>query len=122
MNLLLDQNAGIAHQTRLAIVSVAESIPDNVMESEILRGVIAGLERLYNPEADHDGNDNDIFASHRDEQDGEAELGKMLVVVVRIFFCYICYLAVQDGILLRQSNIGFIAFVFFSSICSSLQH
>ncbi|KAF9083641.1 hypothetical protein BGX23_011256, partial [Mortierella sp. AD031] len=80
LNLLLDQNAGIAHQTRLAIVSVAESIPDNVMESEILRGVIAGLERLYSPDAD--GHDNDPFASHRDEQDGEAELGKMLVVVL----------------------------------------
>lgn len=82
MNLLLDQNADIAHQTRLAIVSVAENIPNNVMESEILHGVITGLERLYNPDI-YGGLDSDPFASHRDEQDGEAELGKMLVVVVR---------------------------------------
>ncbi|KAG0379838.1 Serine/threonine-protein phosphatase 4 regulatory subunit 1 [Mortierella sp. AD032] len=81
LNLLLDQNADIAHQTRLAIVSVAENIPDNVMESEILHGVITGLERLYNPDL-YGGLDNGLFASHRDEQDGEAELGKMLVVVL----------------------------------------
>ncbi|KAK3819287.1 MAG: armadillo-type protein [Linnemannia elongata] len=81
LNLLLDQNADIAHQTRLAIVSVAENIPDNVMESEILHGVITGLERLYNPDM-YGGLDGDPFASHRDDQDGEAELGKMLVVVL----------------------------------------
>ncbi|KAF9549628.1 hypothetical protein EC957_003164 [Mortierella hygrophila] len=81
LNLLLDQNADIAHQTRLAIVSVAENIPDNVMESEILHGVISGLERLYNPDS-YGGLDSDPFASHRDDQDGEAELGKMLVVVL----------------------------------------
>ncbi|KAF9142982.1 hypothetical protein BGX30_001644 [Mortierella sp. GBA39] len=81
LNLLLDQNADIAHQTRLAIVSVAENIPDNVMESEILHGVITGLERLYNPDS-YGGLDSDPFASHRDDQDGEAELGKMLVVVL----------------------------------------
>ncbi|KAG9062504.1 hypothetical protein KI688_005419 [Linnemannia hyalina] len=81
LNLLLDQNADIAHQTRLAIVSVAENIPDNVMESEILHGIITGLERLYNPDS-YGGLDSDPFASHRDDQDGEAELGKMLVVVL----------------------------------------
>ncbi|KAK5799292.1 armadillo-type protein [Linnemannia elongata] len=81
LNLLLDQNADIAHQTRLAIVSVAENIPDNVMESEILHGIITGLERLYNPNI-YGELDSDPFASHRDDQDGEAELGKMLVVVL----------------------------------------
>ncbi|KAF9900128.1 Serine/threonine-protein phosphatase 4 regulatory subunit 1 [Linnemannia zychae] len=81
LNLLLDQNADIAHQTRLAIVSVAENIPDNVMESEILHGIISGLERLYSPDI-YGGLDSGFFGSHRDEQDGEAELGKMLVVVL----------------------------------------
>ncbi|KAF9190562.1 Serine/threonine-protein phosphatase 4 regulatory subunit 1, partial [Haplosporangium sp. Z 767] len=87
MNLLLDQNAGIAHQTRLAIVTVAENIPEEVMESEILNGVIAGLEKLYNPYGGDDldldqENEEELFSSNRDEQDGEAELGKMLVVVL----------------------------------------
>ncbi|KAF9567246.1 Serine/threonine-protein phosphatase 4 regulatory subunit 1 [Mortierella alpina] len=94
MNLLLDQNAGIAHQTRLAVVAVAENVPDHVMESEILGGVIAGLRKLYNSD-DHDDQDEgeldqagangeeSLFStSNRDEQDGEAELGKMLVVVL----------------------------------------
>ncbi|KAG9319794.1 hypothetical protein KVV02_005318 [Mortierella alpina] len=94
MNLLLDQNAGIAHQTRLAVVAVAENVPDEVMESEILGGVIAGLRKLYNPddlddqdegEPDQGGanGEESLFSTtNRDEQDGEAELGKMLVVVL----------------------------------------
>ncbi|KAF9953254.1 Serine/threonine-protein phosphatase 4 regulatory subunit 1 [Mortierella alpina] len=94
MNLLLDQNAGIAHQTRLAVVAVAENVPDEVMESEILGGVIAGLRKLYSPD-DHDdheegeldqsganGEESLFSTTNRDEQDGEAELGKMLVVVL----------------------------------------
>ncbi|KAF9116898.1 Serine/threonine-protein phosphatase 4 regulatory subunit 1 [Mortierella sp. AM989] len=92
LNLLLDQNAGIAHQTRLAIDSVAQNIPDEVLESEILNGVISGLEKLYTPEAQGDNEQEDydrfnkcgqdLYSSNRDEQDGEAELGKMLVVVL----------------------------------------
>ncbi|KAI8600356.1 armadillo-type protein [Dissophora ornata] len=87
MNLLLDQNAGIAHQTRIAIDAVAQSVPDEILESEILNGVITGLEKLYTPEKQDDQENEDDVENggglySRDEQDGEAELGKMLVVVL----------------------------------------
>ncbi|CAO3566176.1 unnamed protein product [Mortierella alpina] len=83
INLLLDQNAGIAHQARNAVVSVAESVPDQILESEILDGIIAGLEKLYSSEAPSgtEKQDTDMQDDNND-QDGEAELGKMLVVVL----------------------------------------
>ncbi|KAF9574249.1 Serine/threonine-protein phosphatase 4 regulatory subunit 1 [Mortierella alpina] len=95
INLLLDQNAGIAHQARNAVVSVAESVPDQILESEILNGVVAGLEKLYSSEAPSatEKQDTDMQDDSGDQgdngdqddsgdQDGEAELGKMLVVVL----------------------------------------
>ncbi|KAG9319868.1 hypothetical protein KVV02_006941 [Mortierella alpina] len=83
INLLLDQNAGIAHQARNAVVSVAESVPDQILESEILNGIIAGLEKLYSSETPSgtEKQDTDMQDDNND-QDGEAELGKMLVVVL----------------------------------------
>ncbi|KAF9189579.1 Serine/threonine-protein phosphatase 4 regulatory subunit 1 [Haplosporangium sp. Z 11] len=81
INLLLDQNSGIAHQTRLAVVSVAESISEKLLESEIMGGVIAGLEKLYNVEVAADGDSQDSQGDMSD-QDDEAELGKMLVAVL----------------------------------------
>ncbi|KAK3833599.1 MAG: armadillo-type protein [Linnemannia gamsii] len=87
INLLLDQNAGIAHQTRQAVVTVAENISDELLESEILNGIVDGLERLY--EAAGEGSRlaredvHDPFSvDNNEDQDGEAELGKMLVVVL----------------------------------------
>ncbi|KAG0303538.1 Serine/threonine-protein phosphatase 4 regulatory subunit 1 [Dissophora globulifera] len=89
MNLLLDQNAGIAHQTRIAIDAIAQNVTDEILESEILNGVITSLEKLYNSESQDDqenqdgmNDTDDLFSPNRDEQDGEAELGKMLVVVL----------------------------------------
>ncbi|KAF9897128.1 hypothetical protein BX616_006139, partial [Lobosporangium transversale] len=103
LNLLLDQNASIAHQARLAVDAVAQNVSDEVMESEILNGVIAGLQKLYMPpemeqqqldenEINSSGSGetvavtviehgNDHFGSYNIDLDGEAELGKMLVVV-----------------------------------------
>ncbi|KAG0285745.1 Serine/threonine-protein phosphatase 4 regulatory subunit 1 [Linnemannia gamsii] len=87
INLLLDQNAGIAHQTRQAVVTVAENISEDLLEREILSGIVDGLERLYeaasenSPHAREDAHDP-FSADHNEEQDGEAELGKMLVVVL----------------------------------------
>lgn len=86
MNLLLDQNAGIAHQAREAVKFVSENVPESVLESEIVYGIIAGLERLYSNTTD--GADGNPQVGARGEnametdQDGESELGKMLVVVV----------------------------------------
>ncbi|KAF9910638.1 Serine/threonine-protein phosphatase 4 regulatory subunit 1 [Linnemannia zychae] len=87
INLLLDQNAGIAHQTRQAVVTVAENIPEKLLESEILNGIVGGLEKLYETAGEgsrHVREDShDPFSSDNNEdQDGEAELGKMLVVVL----------------------------------------
>ncbi|KAG0204221.1 Serine/threonine-protein phosphatase 4 regulatory subunit 1 [Mortierella sp. NVP41] len=87
INLLLDQNAGIAHQTRQVVAAVAENISDELLESEILNGVIDGLENLYesagegSPEPQEDAHDP-FSADNNEDQDGEAELGKMLVVVL----------------------------------------
>ena len=87
INLLLDQNAGIAHQTRQAVVSVAENISEELLEREILHGIIDGLEKLYESAGEsplqvrEDAHDP-FSADNNEEQDGEAELGKMLVVVV----------------------------------------
>ncbi|KAG9067011.1 Serine/threonine-protein phosphatase 4 regulatory subunit 1 [Linnemannia hyalina] len=87
INLLLDQNAGIAHQTRQAVVTVAENISEDLLEKEILNGIVDGLERLYeatgegSPHAQEDAHDP-FSADNNEEQDGEAELGKMLVVVL----------------------------------------
>lgn len=57
------------------------------MESEILNGVMSGLERLYTTDEGQDvseSQDQDESGANiiKDDQDGEAELGKMLVVVV----------------------------------------
>ena len=88
IDLLLDQNAEIAHQTRLAVVTVAENVAESVMESEILNGVMAGLKQLYTRAGDEDNgealdqDDNGGAFAIKDDQEGEAELGKMLVVVV----------------------------------------
>ncbi|KAF9136327.1 Serine/threonine-protein phosphatase 4 regulatory subunit 1 [Mortierella sp. 14UC] len=87
INLLLDQNAGIAHQTRQAVVTVAENIPEMLLESEILNGIVDGLEKLYEAAGEgsrHAREDaHDPFsADNNEDQDGEAELGKMLVVVL----------------------------------------
>jgi hypothetical protein len=88
IDLLLDQNAEIAHQTRLAVVTVAENVAESVMESEILNGIMVGLERLYTRADDEDNgeamnqDDNGKASVIKDDQEGEAELGKMLVVVV----------------------------------------
>ncbi|KAF9977153.1 hypothetical protein BGZ65_007525, partial [Modicella reniformis] len=86
MNLLLDQNAGIAHQTREAVKSISENIPETILESEIINGIIARLERLYSTGNPVDENQKDA-GTHGEvdletDQDGEAELGKMLVVVL----------------------------------------
>ncbi|KAG0223007.1 hypothetical protein BGX31_008754 [Mortierella sp. GBA43] len=80
MNLLLDQNAGIANQARLAIDAIAQNVPDEIMESEILNGLITRLEKLYTLEKHEQ--DEDILFSSSNDQDGEPELGKMLVVVI----------------------------------------
>lgn len=94
MNLLLDQNAQIAHQTREAVKFVSENVPESLLESEIIHGIIAGLERLYSsslPPLSEDSQDpastTAAAAAHAEtdmevDQDGEAELGKMLVVVL----------------------------------------
>ncbi|KAF9931509.1 hypothetical protein FBU30_010018 [Linnemannia zychae] len=87
INLLLDQNAGIAHQTRQAVVAVAENVPEELLESEIIHGIVDGLEKLYesagenSPHAREDTHDP-FSSDNNDDQDGEAELGKMLVVVL----------------------------------------
>ncbi|KAF9365139.1 Serine/threonine-protein phosphatase 4 regulatory subunit 1 [Mortierella sp. NVP85] len=81
MSLLLDQNPRIANQARLAIDVIAQSVPDEVMESEILNGLIKRLERLFTPE-DRSDQDEDSLHLSINEQDGEPELGKMLVVVL----------------------------------------
>lgn len=87
INLLLDQNAGIAHQTRQAVVTVAENISEDLLEREILNGIVNGLERLYEVVAEgsllaRKDTHDPFLADNNEEQDGEAELGKMLVVVV----------------------------------------
>jgi hypothetical protein len=82
MSLLLDQNPRIANQARLAIDVIAQSVPDDIMESEILNGLIKRLERLFAPEDRSDQDEGNLHSSIN-EQDGEPELGKMLVVVVR---------------------------------------
>ncbi|KAF9094108.1 Serine/threonine-protein phosphatase 4 regulatory subunit 1, partial [Mortierella sp. AM989] len=82
INLLLDQNAGIAHQTREAVRSVSENISESVLESEVLDGIIAGLEKLYTTETPVEENKQDLEMQMDTDQDGEAELGKMLVVVL----------------------------------------
>ncbi|KAI8597809.1 armadillo-type protein [Dissophora ornata] len=83
IKLLLDQNAGIAHQTREVIKSVSENVSEGVLESEILNGVIAGLETLYitadKPAGEGQGDQEMELEAN---QDDEAELGKMLVVVL----------------------------------------
>jgi hypothetical protein len=102
INLLLDQNAGIAHQTRQAVVTVAENISEDLLEREILNGIVDGLERLYEAAGEDSahsrGDAHDPFsADNNEEQDGEAELGKMLVVVVsrilqQVHFAICCVL------------------------------
>ncbi|KAI1315935.1 Serine/threonine-protein phosphatase 4 regulatory subunit 1 [Mortierella claussenii] len=82
INLLLDQNAGIAHQTREAVRSVSENVPEAILESEILNGMIAGLERLYSNNSEEEQLKVDLEMNVDADQDGEAELGKMLVVVL----------------------------------------
>lgn len=87
INLLLDQNAGIAHQTRQAVVTVAENISEDLLEREILNGIVNGLERLYETTGEgsthvREDSHDPFLADNNEEQDGEAELGKMLVVVV----------------------------------------
>ncbi|KAG0044708.1 Serine/threonine-protein phosphatase 4 regulatory subunit 1 [Gryganskiella cystojenkinii] len=87
IDLLLDQNAEIAHQTRLAVVTVAENVAESVLESEILNGIMSGLERLYTTADGQDiseaqSQDENGISTIKDDQDGEAELGKMLVVVL----------------------------------------
>ncbi|KAG0229614.1 hypothetical protein BGW42_001448 [Actinomortierella wolfii] len=82
MNLLLDQVAATAHQARAAVVSVAENVPEELLESEILGGVIAGLEKMYKKEEeDIDMTEGETEDTQESEQSGEAELGKMLVVM-----------------------------------------
>lgn len=108
INLLLDQNAGIAHQTRQAVVTVAENISEDLLEREILNGIVDGLERLYeaaNEDSPHAREDaHDPFSSdNNEEQDGEAELGKMLVVVVSLIpqqyhFVLCCVLLFVKGL------------------------
>lgn len=87
INLLLDQNAGIAHQTRQAVVTVAENISEDLLEREILNGIVNGLERLYETTGEgsthvREDSHDPFLADNNEEQDGEAELGKMLVVVL----------------------------------------
>ncbi|KAG0203378.1 Serine/threonine-protein phosphatase 4 regulatory subunit 1 [Mortierella sp. GBA30] len=83
INLLLDQNTAIANETRNAIVSVAKNIPEKILESEILNGVIAGLERLYSSEgAIQEVHEDTSMQVDSGDQNGEAELGKLLVVLV----------------------------------------
>ncbi|ORZ29060.1 armadillo-type protein [Lobosporangium transversale] len=81
INLLLDQNAAIAHQTREAVRSVAENCREDLLESEVLDGVIAGLEKLYNNSSASELKQG-LNMNGETDQDGEAELGKMLVVVL----------------------------------------
>ena len=94
MNLLLDHVSGVAHQTRVAVVSVSENVPEETMESEMLNGVIAGLEELYNKdatekeeEADEIHRVQDEFTGYtttaKEEEERKSELAKLLVVVVR---------------------------------------
>ncbi|KAF9429043.1 hypothetical protein BGZ76_001928 [Entomortierella beljakovae] len=98
LKLLLDQNAGIAHQTRESVHTIAENLSEGHVESEILNGIIAGLEKLYTtdtpPEEDAststttttpattDDTTTDLEMQLDGDQDGEPELGKMLVVVL----------------------------------------
>ncbi|KAF9568624.1 hypothetical protein BGW38_008821, partial [Lunasporangiospora selenospora] len=82
MNLLLDQNPDIAHQARLAVGTVADNVTDDILESEILGGVIAGLRKLYESEIDEFRiQQNGLVSAIDVDRDGEADLGKMLVVV-----------------------------------------
>ncbi|KAF9997675.1 Serine/threonine-protein phosphatase 4 regulatory subunit 1, partial [Entomortierella chlamydospora] len=82
INLLLDQNAGIAHQAREAVRSVSENISEYLLEGEILNGIIAGLEKLYTTDTPVEEIKQDLEMQVDVDQDGEAELGKMLVVVL----------------------------------------
>ncbi|KAF9157401.1 Serine/threonine-protein phosphatase 4 regulatory subunit 1 [Actinomortierella ambigua] len=107
-NLLLDQVAATAHQARAAVVSVAENVSEELLESEILGGVIAGLEKMYKKEQQQqqqqqqqEQQEQDSYQqplqeedvemgdcggveeyAQEDEGSGEAELGKMLVVML----------------------------------------
>ncbi|GJJ75307.1 serine/threonine-protein phosphatase 4 regulatory subunit 1 [Entomortierella parvispora] len=95
LNLLLDQVSGIAHQTRVAVAAVSENVSEEIMESEMLNGVIAGLKNLYNaqsqgesyeePEENQDQYQNEFgygSTSAKEEEERKAELAKMLVVVL----------------------------------------
>lgn len=84
VSLLLEQNEGIAHHAKLAVISVAENVPENLLESEILDGVLAGLSDLYREtEESENGSGNDPYGPSKDQQDDEAVIGKAVVVVVR---------------------------------------
>jgi len=96
LNLLLDHVSGIAHQTRVAVASVSENVTEEIMESEILNGVIAGLENLFNDQGHEDSHEETEDNQHlyhnelsygdttaKEEEERKAELAKMLVVVVK---------------------------------------
>ncbi|KAG0350504.1 Serine/threonine-protein phosphatase 4 regulatory subunit 1, partial [Podila minutissima] len=83
VSLLLEQNEGIAHHAKLAVISVAENVPENLLESEILNGVLAGLSDLYRGTETSEGDSgNDPYGPSKDQQDDEAVIGKAVVVVL----------------------------------------
>ncbi|KAG0080544.1 Serine/threonine-protein phosphatase 4 regulatory subunit 1 [Podila epicladia] len=83
VSLLLEQNEGIAHHAKLAVISIAENVPENLLESEILDGVLAGLSELYSGTETSEGDSgNDPYGPSKDQQDDEAVIGKAVVVVL----------------------------------------
>ncbi|KAF9329378.1 Serine/threonine-protein phosphatase 4 regulatory subunit 1 [Podila minutissima] len=83
VSLLLEQNEGIAHHAKLAVISVAENVPENLLESEILDGVLAGLSDLYRGTETSEGDSgNDPYGPSKDQHDDEAVIGKAVVVVL----------------------------------------
>ncbi|KAF9405643.1 Serine/threonine-protein phosphatase 4 regulatory subunit 1 [Podila epigama] len=91
VKLLLEQNESIAHHTKVAVITLTESLPEHLLESEILNGVLSGLSRLYtiaDLEAEEknasseETTDNLHQSTEDDQQDEEAVIGKAAVVVL----------------------------------------
>lgn len=110
MSLLLEQNEGIAHHAKLAVISVAENVPENLLESEILNGVLAGLSDLYRGTETSEGDSgNDPYGPSKDQQDDEAVIGKAVVVVVchGVFMCHYAFYFVKPGLKLIYLFLSF---------------
>ncbi|KAG0347640.1 hypothetical protein BG004_007273 [Podila humilis] len=82
VSLLLEQNDTIAHNAKLAVISVAENVPESLLESEILNGVLAGLSDLYRGLDDAEGGAESSSQIVADQHEDEAVIGKAVVVVL----------------------------------------